>query len=341
MNHHVSPLQALDDIQKITIPFDLPNGPGPINVYLLCGSPLTLIDSGIKGPRCLEYIREALAACGYRLEEIERIYLTHGHLDHFGGARAIRAISGADIYIHPLDRAKAQLSVEALFETEMPLIRNFFRDAGVPDSYWDHYHSVVRDLFETLADPIPGELKPLTAGQILPAGRRYLEVLHLPGHTPGTVCFYDEAGGVLFSGDHLLAAITPNPLVELAARADNGYRSLKSYLASLKRIKAIDARLVLPGHGDLIYDHRTLADRFIRHHEGRKEQIYGSIAQAPKTRWELAGRLFGDLTGQEVFLGLSEVQGHLDILWEENRIRRNKKGDCFYYRANMEALQAV
>jgi hypothetical protein len=46
-------MKGFEDIKKITIPFDLPNGPGPINVYLFCGSPLSLIDTGIKGKNTL------------------------------------------------------------------------------------------------------------------------------------------------------------------------------------------------------------------------------------------------------------------------------------------------
>ena len=58
-------MNDLEGIKKITIPFDIPGGPGPINVYLFCGSPLSLIDTGIKG-------REAFQCLERGLEDADR-----------------------------------------------------------------------------------------------------------------------------------------------------------------------------------------------------------------------------------------------------------------------------
>jgi glyoxylase-like metal-dependent hydrolase (beta-lactamase superfamily II) len=275
-------MKDFEDIKKITIPFDLPNGPGPINVYLLLGSPLSLIDTGIKGKNTLRYIDKGLEGTGFKIEDIDRIYITHGHTNSLEG-----------------------------------------------------YYQSIKDLYAIFAEPIDTGVETLSDGEIVDCGDRKLKVIHLPGHTSGTVGFYDDEG-LLFAGDHLLAEITPNPLLDLSAKARNGYKSLKSYLNSLTVTKKFDISLVLPGHGKNIDDPPELIDQFLRHHEERKEEMLNLLSENEKTKWEVSCLLFGELQTMEIYLGLSEVEGHLELLEEEKKVVKRKKEGILYYSSDLK-----
>lgn len=328
-------MKGFEDIKKITIPFDLPNGPGPINVYLFCGSHLSLIDTGVKGKNTLRYINKGLERTCFKIEDIERIYITHGHIDHFGMARKISEISNAKIFVHSNDKNKVQLPFEVLFKRDFPLVMTYFKEAGVHTDGLNECYQSIKDLYAAFAEPIETGVETLLDGEIVDCGARRLKVIHLPGHTSGTIGFYDDEG-FLFAGDHLLAEITPNPLLELSAKARNGYQSLKSYLRSLTVTKKLDISLVFPGHGKTIDNPPKLIDQFLRHHEERKVEILHLLSENEKTKWEISCLLFGELQTREIYLGLSEVEGHLELLEEERKVVKRKKEGILYYSSDLK-----
>ena len=63
---------------------------GPVNVYLVDEDPLTLVDTGPNLPESLEALKDALHGVGHRIEEIERVVLTHMHADHSGLAGTVQ-----------------------------------------------------------------------------------------------------------------------------------------------------------------------------------------------------------------------------------------------------------
>lgn len=106
---------------------------------------------------------------------IEKILLTHGHFDHFGAAELLREKLVAPIYIYPSD---------AQFLTDPYL--NLSQNSGRPETV-SHY--------EELYD---GERIKLKANNSF-----YLDVIHTPGHTPGSVTFYAPGAQAAFVGDTL------------------------------------------------------------------------------------------------------------------------------------------
>ena len=73
---------------------------------------------------------------------------------------------------------------------------------------------------------------------------------------------------------------------------------------------------MLPGHGDPITDHVTLIDERFALHERRAEKIHGLIAERPRTAYEIAQALWGNIAVTQAYLTLSEVLGHVDLLLE-------------------------
>ena len=85
-------------LHRLSLPTPFPVG--PVNVYLLTGKPLTLIDTGPKYPAARAALESGLAALGYRVEDLRCIVLTHHHADHVGLAGELAARSRATVFTH-------------------------------------------------------------------------------------------------------------------------------------------------------------------------------------------------------------------------------------------------
>ncbi len=148
--------------------------------YLIVDRELTLIDAGLRGSTPL--LRWYLSRIGRQLTDITRIICTHGHPDHIGGVHEIAALSGAEVLMHPADTARLrETRLRDLVQRPVP----------------GHAGQLVAALTRAPVDP-----RPLTHGEVLPA-LGGLEVIHTPGHTPGSVCLYARRHRLLIVGDVL------------------------------------------------------------------------------------------------------------------------------------------
>ena len=76
----------------------------------------------------------------------------------------------------------------------------------------------------------------------------------------------------------------------------------------------MDNDLVLPGHGDPVTRHRELNDERFRLHRRRAEKIHRLVSERPRSAYEIAQALWGNIAVTQAYLTLSEVLGHLDLL---------------------------
>ena len=158
------------------------------------------------------------------------------------------------------------------------------------------------------------------------------KTIHCPGHAPGLICFYWPEKKILFTGDHLLKKITPNPVLNVHGnRPPFRYPSLKDYLTSLEKIEGLDISLLLPAHGEEVHDVRGLIQKIFAHHKERMDRVLFSLSKKEKTPYEIAMDLFPGVPPFEVFLGISEAVGHLEILKEKGIVRVKEKEGKDYY----------
>jgi glyoxylase-like metal-dependent hydrolase (beta-lactamase superfamily II) len=158
------------------------------------------------------------------------------------------------------------------------------------------------------------------------------KTIHCPGHAPGLICFYWPEKKVLFTGDHLLKEITPNPVLNVYEnKPPFRYPSLKEYLTSLEKVEKMDISLLLPAHGEEIRDAKGLIQKIFTHHNERMDRICFSLSKGEKTPFEIAMDLFPGVPPFEVFLGISEAVGHLEILKEKRSVRVKEKEGKDYY----------
>lgn len=305
-------------IHQISLPTPWP-AVGPVHVYLVRQDPVTLIDTGLHTPESRAALLAGLSELGLSVRDIKRVLLTHAHLDHFGQAAWVVAESGAEVYLHPDEVGKA--NTPAWWEEGRDRI---MREAGVDaesraliERYWRAGRKAALDLpsWTPLAD---GERFAFASGE--------LRAIHLPGHALGHTGFYEEASRRLIGGDHLLEKVTPNPVLEPVrpghpdAVPHDPIRALTlgQFLRALEQVSALDVARVLPGHGPLIDDHRAVAASYLAKHQRRLSMMLDRLGEG-RTAWELTREVYPRVQGFDLFLALSEVMAHLDMLVVEGR----------------------
>jgi glyoxylase-like metal-dependent hydrolase (beta-lactamase superfamily II) len=315
--------QVLDNIYKIELP--IPISLKTINVYFIDESPKTLVDAGIKNEASFETLKEGLETIGYGLNSIERILITHGHIDHYGQAKKLSLLSGAPIYIHSKEYGRIRSMIHSLGFLRSIMLRN-----GVPGGLVNEAIQYIESS-QNLSDPLE-EAFFLNDGDTVPFRSMIWKTIHCPGHAPGLICFYWPEKKVLFTGDHLLKEITPNPVMTIeGGQPPFSYPSLKEYLASLEKIETLDVSLLLPAHGEEIHNAKGLIQKIFIHHNERMDRILFSLSKGEKTPFEIAMDLFPGVPPFEVFLGISEAVGHLEILKEKGSVRVKEKEGKDYY----------
>ena len=308
---------AAAGIHALAIP--TPFAVGRVNLYLIEDEPLTLVDTGPNSGKALDELERALAERGHRVEDLGQIVLTHQHMDHIGLASILARRSGAAVVaLESLAPFLADYARAMTLEDEHALA--LMLRHGIPADVAQALQSVSQsfrawgasvEVTRTVAD-----------GDTIELRDRALQVLHRPGHSPTDTVFLDRERGILIGGDHLLKHISSNPLI---SRGDP--RALVSYLRSLRETRATDAALVLPGHGEPFDDHPTLIDERLRMHARRADRIHRLTLERPRTAYEIAQELWGNVAVTQAFLTLSEVLGHADVLIEEGRISELHDGD--------------
>ena len=322
------PEEIAAGIYRIPVPL-VGNPLKELNAYLLKGeNGNLLIDTGFRQPACREALFSGLRELGVRRGETE-VLLTHLHSDHSG--LAPEAAGERTIYMSEVDRP--HLDDRAYGEKHWERMNERFRTEGFPR------HLLAR-MSETnparsMAPPSGGHYQGLADGQILERGGCRIQCLLMPGHTPGQMCYWLPERGILFTGDHVLFDITPN-ITFWPVMAD----ALGSYLESLRKIRAYDPALTLPGHrksGDL----KTRVDQLLSHHQRRLEEALNVVKAHPgRGAYELAGHMtwkirassWADFPVAQKWFAVGECMSHLDHLIVLGRLRRETvDGKAAYY----------
>lgn len=280
------------------------------NCYLVMDEALTLIDcsSAVEGAtdsldRCFENLRSEFGL-SVGLEDVGRLILTHGHIDHFGGTNHVVEKSGATVAIHALDVSSIQNFEERRIVVAKDL-QVFLQRSGLSEERVEAMLEMNRwskGIFRSVqVDTV------LREG---PLDDSPFEVFHAPGHCPGQVCL--KLDDILFTADHVLDKITPHQSPEFITRN----MGLGHYFSALKRVRAVEGvRLGLGGHMGDIPDVAKRIDETLAFHEARLEKTR-LICQEPKTLAEISLELFGVRESYHVLLAILEAGAHVEYLYE-------------------------
>jgi hydroxyacylglutathione hydrolase len=182
------------------------------NAYLVRGSSRTiLVDVGLSSN--FPHMVECLRHVDCPLEKIDMVVLSHEHLDHIGAAYHFHGRTY--IAAHRLAANKIML------RDDFSMLRKMFNEPNVPINI---------DIW-------------LEEGNVIDLGNFRLDVMHTPGHTSACITLFDQDKGLLFAADTLMPGGVMGGVF--------GSGSISDYIQSLERLKGLNSKILLSGHGRL------------------------------------------------------------------------------------------
>jgi glyoxylase-like metal-dependent hydrolase (beta-lactamase superfamily II) len=203
----MKPYEIIKDIYIVGGP-DITDGRDGC-IYLINLGELILIDTGAGWS--VDKIINNIQKLGLSSKDLNKVILTHCHIDHIGGVPEIKKRFGSKIYIHKLDAPPLETGDQILTAAS-----------------W----------YQTTFPPTPVDVKFNLPEEVLTIGEQKIVCLHTPGHTPGSICIYLDKDGkrILFGQD------LHGPLLEEFGS------NLEDYGRSTKKLLELEADILCEGH---------------------------------------------------------------------------------------------
>lgn len=312
-------------IAKLVIPTPFPVG--DVNIYLVKGDRLTLVDVGPKTEEAWQALNEQLCELSLTPDDIEQVVLTHHHPDHAGLLDFLSP--DLEVYGHR-NNERWLYRTDAFLKAHDEFYYNLFPKCGVPEEFLPFINLLKKSLRYSCSRSLTGELK---EGDT-PPGLDHWTVIETPGHAQSHIGLLREKDGVYIGGDHLLAHISPNPLMEppLPGETKRPKPQLQ-FNESLKKLKGLPISLVYSGHGEDIDNARELIEKRLGRQHDRAMYIKKLLKTESLTAFEICQRLFPAVYERELGLTLSETIAQLDYLDALGELKINKSGHAFYFSA--------
>ena len=298
-----------------------------------------LIDAGYSFKYWQNAFYKALNDLGIKIEDVDYCIITHEHPDHVGLVKTLKeANADVKIGIHETAYELAKFREEFINNTNLEEIKEKKAESLVSYGLKREEVDLMMQRFGRGGmgfEFIEPDLLLNNNDRIVDGE---LQIVHSPGHSVGHICIYYPKKDILFSGDHILSKITPHlgALVIPAAvefnEKINFENILEHYLNSLDRIDELNAKTILAGHEQIIYDPHKRITEIKNHHQNRLYDISRIIENNPLHPLQIALRHFGeDLDQMNKLLAISETLVHLDYLEFQNKVQKTEKDGVLFY----------
>lgn len=288
-----NPEPVAEGVVRVVAPNPSPLTFKGTNTYLVGNWQLAVIDPGPDMEAHLEAVLSA-AGGGHR---IDKILVTHAHIDHTGLARRLASATGAGIIAFGNHR-------DGLAE-----VTTAFTPLGTPGEGVDT---------EFEPDARVGD------GEIVKGDGWELEAVWTPGHFGSHVCFDWKERGLLFSGDHAMSwstSVVSPPEGDMAA-----------YMASTEKLIRRGQRRIFPGHGGECRDGLKLLEFLLEHRKSRERQILSVLRRGQATPSEIVPEIYGKLDPRLAGAAARNVLAHLLDLESRGVVSADRRSDTAGFR---------
>ncbi len=283
----------------------------------------TFVDAGSGEGPCPDQIATGLTVINREFEPVDpsrisRLIISHGHIDHFGGARDLKRIFGAEIWMHSYEsRILSSFNERAAVSNQY--FMNFLIHCGVPAGL---VPEVIRN-FGFLPGRVPSAFveHPVFGGEQLDG----LVLHHLPGHSPGHLAI--EAGPFILSGDLILS----KTLTQIWPERVTPHTGLRHYMDSIEKLNklALDFErrngqklLALPAHEEVIADLPARIELVRKSVDRRNDRLLEILrkSERPMTTWEISRKMYLTCNSNRALFALSDVGSRIEYLQQLGKI---------------------
>jgi glyoxylase-like metal-dependent hydrolase (beta-lactamase superfamily II) len=316
----------INGIAKLTLP--TPFQVGDVNAYLIQTEQLTLVDCAVKTEEAWESFQLQLHSLGLTPSDIEQVVLTHHHPDHVGLLDYLSR--DLPVYGHPINE-RWLLRTEAFFMEHDEFYKSLFIEFGIPDSMFPFINKMKKTLHYSCNRSLTSAI---VEGSVI-LGLEDWQVIETPGHAQSHICLFREKDGVLIGGDHVLAHISPNPILEPPIHGQmERSKPLLQYNHSLKKLLRYPISKIYTGHGEEVYHLHELVEKRLKRQHERAMTVKEFIKKNPLTVFEICQQLFPSVYRKELSLTISETVGQVDYLISLGEIDRIENQNVVRYIAN-------
>ena len=303
-----------------------------VNSWLFKYPEPTLIDCGELTEASYQGLAAGLAAHGLLVSDIQRIIITHAHVDHMGMANRIAEESGAKVWVseyaadwatHVNDRWPARTALikqtlERRLMSESPIAQML--QAG---------SAAFQDML-TYWEPIPPEhVHIFQSGNGIEIGGARWEVIYAPGHSSTQTCFYQPQSRYLLSADMLLN-IAPTPVIEADPfLPDIRMRGLSVMMQSYQTFRTMDISTVFPGHYQPFQNAEEVIDRQVARIRQRAGQCLELIRSGITDYSTLLLQMYPKRMS---FPAIAMMIGYLDLLEANGQIVSELIDGIYHYK---------
>lgn len=323
-------MEIVNGLHQLKVP--VPNNPIGYTLPYLFEVPggAAIVDPGWDAPESIESLQAQLAVLGLSFEDIRQVIVTHIHPDHYGMASRVKQASDCEVLVHEKDIEFLRWRQRDFATLD---INGWFAQHGMPDTSLPPSVGGRMGRWAETTEPD----RTMTDGEHLSLGNFDLQVMWTPGHSPGHACFYEEKLELLLTGDHVLPTISPN----VGQWPGTDTNPLGDYLASLRRLRGLPVKRVLPAHEYDFEDLDTRLEGLEEHHEARLQEVIDAMRAGATTGYEIARGIkwsIGHFDGFDPLTrraAMTETMAHLEHLMREGRIeRREEPGRTYFNLAN-------
>lgn len=312
-------------VYPIIFPSDY-SGLGSINCYVYQnGEDYTLIDAGIKNEEFEQFFYQKLKDYNIEINQITRIILTHFHNDHIGVVNQITNVYPIPVYASHIAIPRLKCEDDYL-QQKLTFYYELYEQYGVPEFARERMLKMENTLHNKEHVIIYPQILKLREGQEVGG----LQVIAAPGHSPDSICLFDEETGWLFAGDFLLANGMTSALID---HDDSGNitNPFSQYIDSIEKMNAYNVHTVFAGHKGIYENLNEVMEKGLSKIEYKLQKVISKISEGHHTAKQLGEAIYGERFSKYFTFIISEIIG-LTLLGEQRGliVRKLRNGEWHF-----------